>query len=195
MTFKLEALGFHVGLVVNDAIATAEAYQRLLGGPIEVFEYKKRASKAIDPTSEDSMLRLVYGRFGGITLEILQVLSGNGHHAKWLEQHGESVSHIGFWVPDVVEATRRALLQGATLRSASLSEEGLGCVSVTGVPIDTVARALLPGTVYVAYTPACDLEFVGPAEAYAMTARLGDVLTPSPWAQEGGGPAAAVQTS
>jgi hypothetical protein len=183
MTFKVEALGFHVGLVVKDAMATAEAYQRLLGGTTEMIEFKKPASKAIDPTSEDSMIRLVYGRFGGVTLEILQVLSGNGHHAKWLEQHGESVSHIGFWVPDVVEATRRALTQGATLRAAALSEEGLGCVSVTGAPVDTVARALLPGTVYVAYTPACDLEFVGPAEARSMAATFGEIITPSPWAQ------------
>ena len=183
---EVDALGFHVGLVSHDAVKSAEAYQRLLGGTFKIWETEKPAPSAIDPSFEDTSLRIAYGRYAGFTLEIIQVVSGYGHYAKWLEEHGESVQHIGFWVPDVREATRAALVQGARLRSASMSREFVATSEINELPVETVVEALLPGTVHLGYTSASvELEFVGPLTAEVLTRAFGDdlpdIMTPSPW--------------
>jgi Glyoxalase/Bleomycin resistance protein/Dioxygenase superfamily len=189
VTLPIEAMGFHVGMIVHDADAVAERYRRLLGGVFETWELAKSAPAAVDRGYEDSRLRVSYGRYAGMTIEIIQVLSGRGHYARWLERHGEGVQHLGFWVPDLADATRGALEQGAQLRSAKLDPDSLGSVTVSGLGPAQIAAAVLPGSVHVDYgVQAVELEFLGPSSVDTLAAVFGEdleiVVDLPPWIRQ-----------
>ena len=189
MTLTIEAMGFHIGMVVRDADVVCDKYQRLLGGRFETWELTKRAPVAIDPDYEDSHLRISYGRFAGTTIEIIQVLSGLGHYGRWLERNGEGVQHLGFWVPDLADATRQAIEHGAVLRQARLDANALGSVTVAGLGPSEIASALLPGSVHVDYgLSSVELEFIGPSSVKMLYDIFGEdvqaIVDLPPWIKQ-----------
>lgn len=190
MSLPEHVVGFHVGIVVDSLDDASAAFRRMLGGQDITWEFVKPAPAAIDPSYEASKVRVSYGRYGGMTIELIQVLEGHGHYARWLAEHGPGVQHLGFWVEDLTAATRSALCNGATLRSATLDAEalqssGIGVVTVATDPA-SVTAALLPGSVHLGLpsTPV-EVEFVGPAGVATLHDVLGDayveIVDSSPW--------------
>ena len=178
MTFAIEAMGFHIGMVVHDADAAVESYRRLLGGTVGVGKsVPKAAPSAVDPSLEDTQLRIAYGRYAGMTIELIQVLSGKGHYARWLERHGEGVQHIGFWVPDLNRAVRSALECGATIASATINSSEIGAATVTGLRPEVIASGILPGSVHMNYAiPTTEVELLGPSSIETLRNTLGDQI-------------------
>jgi hypothetical protein len=177
MTFHLDALGFHVGMIVGDVHTMAEDYRRLLGGQYRIWEFVKEAPSAVNPDYEDSRLRICYGRFGGMTIELVQVLEGDGHYARWQTAHGYGVQHIGFWVPDLSVAVQRALDHGATIASARIDERSLGSITLQSAPADKIAAALLPGSVHLLFgSPSTEIELAGEANLPMLLDEFGDAL-------------------
>jgi catechol 2,3-dioxygenase-like lactoylglutathione lyase family enzyme len=177
MTFAFEALGFHVGMVVRDAKAVVDAYRDLFGGSFQMWAVPKAAPRQVDPSYQDSQLLIAYGRYAGMTIEVIQVLSGEGHYARWLERHGEGVQHLGFWVPDLAPAVERALEHGATLASATINPDSLGAVTVTGLSPSSIAGAILPGSVHMNYAQeATEIELLGPSSIETLRGMFGERL-------------------
>jgi len=187
MTAPVEAMGFHIGMVVHDLEASAAHYTQVLGGTFQTWEFTKVAPKAVNPDLEDSNLLVSYGRMAGFTLEIIQVLEGRGLHARWLEDHGEGIQHLGFWVPDVARATEQALDRGAILTSASLDETAFASVTIRGLSPSAIGAAVLPGAAYVKCGDMpVEIEFLGPSVEAGLRRRLGGlfgtIVDPPPWA-------------
>lgn len=181
------AAGFHVAFVVSDVDRRAAEYQRLLGGSFHSWEFVKAPPVDIDATLTDSHLRVAYGRFAGMTIELIQVLSGRGIHAAWFEEHGEGVHHLGFWVPELAPALAASLQCGATLISAKLDRDRVDWTDVDSQPPDHVAGCLLPGAIHIRYgVPSVELELLGPSTVAELHNRLGDqlheIVDLPPWA-------------
>jgi methylmalonyl-CoA/ethylmalonyl-CoA epimerase len=191
VTGPVDAIGFHIGIVVRDADAAAATYHRLFGGTYGAWDLTKAAPGPTNPTLGESLLHVVYGRFAGMTIEFIEVVEGRGIHAKWLEDHGEGIHHLGFWVPDLADATRTALEQGATLTSAVIDPT---MATVCPLTPDDVALALRPGAVHLNLgVAAFELEFLSSSTVDTLAAVFGDRLTEivdlPPWAGTGGDPA------
>jgi catechol 2,3-dioxygenase-like lactoylglutathione lyase family enzyme len=161
-------------MVVRDAEATCALYTELLGGVAGSWQVRQEAPKSIDPSLEPSEVKVIYGRYGGMTIE---VLSGRGHYARWLEENGEGVQHLGFWVQDIAASIRHALETGAVIRSASFDEQRLRSATVSGLPADEVTAALRsPHAMLGLGSPAVEIEFVGTAGMKSLRGHLGDAV-------------------
>jgi catechol 2,3-dioxygenase-like lactoylglutathione lyase family enzyme len=173
----LQAEGFHVGMIVRSIEEHTDYLTRLLGSQLTMWEVTKPAIGPFGKGYEDSRLRISYGRYAGMTLEFVQPVEGRGPHAAWLEQHGEGVNHFGFWVPDVAEATKRALELGATLTSAAI-DGSTGVLTLDGASPEQIAGALVPGMgVFVGGVGNVQLELLGPATETNLKREFGDQLS------------------
>jgi hypothetical protein len=185
VTAPVSAIGYHIGFVVEDSAATAREYQALLGGTYELFESTKPPPGPLAPELEPSRLGICYGRFGGMTMEFIQVIEGRGIHARFLEEHGPGAHHVGFWVPDLAEALVTALDHGARLTSAAFSGDGLGTVSLAAATPADLARAVSGTLHFATLTNTIELELLGPTAVEALSTILGHrtdaILDLPPW--------------
>ena len=110
---RAEWAPFHVGLVVRDIEAVVAAYGRVLGVPAWSRYDVAFPAVPFDPASTDSLLKVALGKGAGMTWEVIQVASGDCVQGRWLEQHGEGVHHLGFWVTDLQAAVTDAVDAGA----------------------------------------------------------------------------------
>ena len=98
--FQLPEL-HHVGMVVRDRDATIRRYQEIMG-ITSFFSFDSPMSRALvygEPTPFD--LRVGYAWLGNTILELLQPLDRVSPHFHFLEEHGEGIHHLGFFVPKV----------------------------------------------------------------------------------------------
>lgn len=102
-----------VGIVVRDVEAAVERY-RTLWGPRRWVQYTYGPallrSQTFRGRDSSSSIRLALSGEKP-QLELIQPVDGPGTHAEWLDEHGDGVHHLGFFVPsieDAIEATTRA---------------------------------------------------------------------------------------
>jgi catechol 2,3-dioxygenase-like lactoylglutathione lyase family enzyme len=62
--------------------------------------------------------RVAYARVGAWYLELVQPTSGPGTAKTFLEERGEGIYHLGYWVDDLPAAVRRAEALGFAIDSA-----------------------------------------------------------------------------
>lgn len=101
-------IAHHLGYAVRDAEATALRYERMLGATFRLMpEYN-----VTDMYGRPAKMKVYYGAMAGLAMEIIEVQEGNTPHSDWIREHGEGIQHLGVYVPDVVEATRKAVANG-----------------------------------------------------------------------------------
>lgn len=90
----------HVGIVVRDAEAAAETYQRALGlHPVALEEFRGTA-------------RVVFLRAGETLLELIQPLTDDTPWASALRDRGEGTHHFALEVADLRAAVRALAASG-----------------------------------------------------------------------------------
>ncbi|MGD0384876.1 MAG: VOC family protein [Solirubrobacteraceae bacterium] len=115
MTWKLES-GIaqltnlsHVGIAVKDAEKTAGMLSSIwnIGTP-EAFEYWPKEDELI--AGEPFGVRLVFVKFGPLTLELLEPLDDKSIWSKFIAEKGEGIHHIALGVSnyDEMVATMQA---------------------------------------------------------------------------------------
>jgi hypothetical protein len=99
----LSAVGpglFQQGIVVADLAAAQAALGPVLGCdrfvaiPADDLEYSLRGR------SVSCALDIAFGSSGGLQLELIQPLRGEGLHVEFLAGHGPGLHHLGFLVDD-----------------------------------------------------------------------------------------------
>lgn len=182
---------FHVGLVVNDVQAVAESYAGLLGVPAWARYDVAFPAAPWDPRTTDSRLRIMLGKAGGMTFELIQPVEGVSLQSLYLDKHGDGIHHLGFWVTDLQQAVTEAVSGGAAIEWAVLQPDGAATVQLRpGATSRDVLPALLPDRMaYLNPGPGGALfEFCGRAHYPVMGDRIGGdplpYLTPPPWLQE-----------
>lgn len=90
----------HVGILVHDAEAAADTYQRALGlDPVALEEFRGTA-------------RVVFLRAGETLLELIQPLTDDTRWASALRERGEGTHHFALEVADLRETVRALAAAG-----------------------------------------------------------------------------------
>ena len=110
---KVPKLG-QVGIVVRDIDETIRYYREAFGiGPWAVFE-----GEPVECVEKGERItfkgRMAMAQTGRVELELIQILEGRSFHSDFLEEQGEGIHHIGFFVNDFDE------------RLAAVKEAGIG---------------------------------------------------------------------
>jgi len=87
-----------IGIIVKDVKATMKFYERMFG--IESLP-------TVDFEMDFAKLRVGILRLGELQIELIQVLEGESIHSKFLEERGEGLHHLGFFVEDIEKELAR----------------------------------------------------------------------------------------
>lgn len=145
---EAESLGlgepYHIGIVVRNL---DEAMNRL--GPVfgvtrwGTFESEVPSTYRGAPTRAGS--RAAYGTAAGPYIELVEPRAGPWTATAFLEERGEGVYHLGYWVNDVPEVLRRAETIGLGVDWALDGESGpivAYLEPILGVHIELVSSSL-----------------------------------------------------
>jgi methylmalonyl-CoA/ethylmalonyl-CoA epimerase len=130
MSFTLDQSGTaqltnlsHVGIAVKNAEQTARWLSSVwnIGTP-EVFDYYPKKDELI--AGEPFGVRLVFIKFGPLTIELLEPLDDKSIWSKFIEEKGEGIHHIAFGVSHYDEIVATMQTQGHPLLVAAVFE---GC--------------------------------------------------------------------
>jgi catechol 2,3-dioxygenase-like lactoylglutathione lyase family enzyme len=113
----------HVGVAVKDAEATAKLLSSIwnIGTPA-VFDYWPKEDELI--AGEPFGVRLVFIKFGPLTIELLEPLDDRSIWAKFIAEKGEGIHHLAFGVSNYDEMVETLQGQGHPLLVAAVFE---GC--------------------------------------------------------------------
>lgn len=87
-----------IGIVVKDVEATVRFYEKMFG--IE-------SSPTVEFEMDSAKLKIGMLQLGELQIELIQVLEGESIHSKFLEERGEGLHHLGFFVKDLEKELAR----------------------------------------------------------------------------------------
>ncbi|MDD5748956.1 MAG: VOC family protein [Actinomycetota bacterium] len=122
---KVPWLG-QVGIVVKDMDSATKYYEETFGiGPWSVFEGD--AEFCVDRGSETKFRgKMGLALCGTVQIELIQIIEGKTVHTDFLEEHGEGIHHIGFFVRDLEKRLEAAKNEGIeVLHRGTLNQLGL----------------------------------------------------------------------
>lgn len=137
---------YHVGIVVHDLDDGMRRFGDLLGVGRWV-EFETAMPSRYRGAEVTAGARAAYGDAGPTYVELVQPTGGRWTAQAFLEERGEGVYHLGYWVDDMPDAIRRA--EGAGLGVDWAAEaDGVPFVAyldaVGGVHIELVAASVRP---------------------------------------------------
>jgi 4-hydroxyphenylpyruvate dioxygenase-like putative hemolysin len=109
----------HVGIAVENAEKTAKLLSSIwnIGQP-EVFDYEPSADDMI--AGEPFKVRLVFIKFGPLTIELLEPLDDKSIWSKFIAEKGEGIHHIALGVSNYDEMVETLSGQGHPLLVAAV---------------------------------------------------------------------------
>jgi catechol 2,3-dioxygenase-like lactoylglutathione lyase family enzyme len=177
---------FHIGYVVRDIHIAIERFRVLLG--VENWHVRENESPGVpwDPDRPGGKVLMAYGRGAGQTFELIQTIEGRTAQTKFLEQYGEGINHIGYWVPDLRQALRDAVARGAVVTSARVDPDENGVVQIrVGSTSEQIIDAMnvgRPAFVNDGFSNV-GIEMIGPGTNLRnwLKEDFEDVVVPPPW--------------
>jgi methylmalonyl-CoA/ethylmalonyl-CoA epimerase len=127
-----------IGCVVRNLSQTIENYEKIIGiGPFMVVDFKPEKTFIKDRKSDDMLLKIGIAQLTPqLSLELIEVMSGEPYHKDFLDKHGEGVQHLGFFTNDYDGVLARAeALKIPVLMWAETDVPGMG--HVRGAYLDT----------------------------------------------------------
>ena len=113
---KVEVSGIkQVGIVVKDAVQSAENYWDILGiGPWEIRPWGNHVlwDRTYMGRPGWGRERLGHAYLGDLELEFVQPVEGESIYQDWIDEHGEGLHHLKFLCEDIDEVTRLLAEQG-----------------------------------------------------------------------------------
>jgi hypothetical protein len=106
MTSQIQLREFsHIGIVTP----SVDDFRQRWSAALEIGQWVQRdvpqppgrvqllGDRIDEPTSN----RIAFTRVAGLPIELIEPLEGRTSAARWLETHGPSIQHVGFWVDDL----------------------------------------------------------------------------------------------
>jgi methylmalonyl-CoA/ethylmalonyl-CoA epimerase len=137
----------HIGMVVRDMDKAIERFQALGIGPFKPRILPADANETYrgKPFAPAQRVAIQTAQIGGMELELIQPISGKSPHREFLDQKGEGVQHLGFFVDDLKEEVDRLTAAGSTVLLTSKFRGGGG---VTYLDLDAaglIVELVQPG--------------------------------------------------
>jgi len=108
--FKLETVD-HIGIVVRDCEKVTEAWERMFG----ISPWTFITNTGTDAEGNPIEAKLAFAYMGDLELELIEVVKGKILHSEFLEEHGEGLHHLGFFVDDVDGEAANLVERGAEI--------------------------------------------------------------------------------
>ncbi len=134
----------HLGYAVYDAESTALRYERMLGATFRLMPPYMVA----DQYGRPAEMKVYYGAMAGLAIEIIEVVKGNTPHSDWIKQHGEGIQHVGVYVPDLLEATKKAVADGGRI-DWIFPKKGVAQITAGSTVEELLAEVNQNGLVYI----------------------------------------------
>jgi methylmalonyl-CoA/ethylmalonyl-CoA epimerase len=106
--FKLKSIN-QVGFVVKDLDKSMESYWRNFGiGPWRIYTYGPPLVKqtTYHGKPEQYHMRVALANVGDVMIELIEHLDGSTLYKDFVDQHGEGVQHLGFFVESLDETIK-----------------------------------------------------------------------------------------
>jgi len=108
--FTLETVD-HIGIVVRDCEKVIETWGRMFGiGP-----WTFTTNTGTDAEGNPMEVKLAFAYMGDLEIELIEIKKGKILHSEFLEEHGEGLHHLGFFVDDVDGEAAKLVEQGAEI--------------------------------------------------------------------------------
>ncbi len=103
----------HIGVTVRDMDKAVAHYQSLGIGPFKPLDTTLLRDKHLHgkPVT-DARLVIKIAKIGQVEFELVQPVSGESIHKEFLEEHGEGISHLGFFVDDLDKEVAKLVAKG-----------------------------------------------------------------------------------
>jgi len=126
-----------IGIVVRDSDRVMESWTSLFGiGPWRVTEFD-----ITDLEGRPGKVKLCFADLGGVQLELIEPVQGRIFHSQHLDEHGEGLHHLGFYVDDVdAEAEKVVAAGGSVLSSMPGRYAYMGTGGPGGVIFEVIRR-------------------------------------------------------
>jgi len=148
---RLPVIG-QLGFVVRDTDETARYYEQVFGlGPWTIMD-----GETTDCTNRGKPVtirgKIGIAQVGAVQCELIQILEGESIHSEFLQDRGEGLHHIGFYVRDIearLEACKEAgieVLQKGKIKQGPITIDYayLDTVSIGGVVFEYIQYRLGP---------------------------------------------------
>ncbi len=137
----------HIGMVVKDMDKAIARFEALGIGPFKprILPADARETYRGKPFAPAQRVAIRTTQIGNMELELIQPISGESPHREFLDQKGEGVQHLGFFVDDLREETERLTAAGSTVLLTSQFKSGGG---VTYLDLDAaglIVELVQPG--------------------------------------------------
>jgi len=118
----------HIGMVVKDMDKAIARFEALGIGPFKprILPADARETYRGKPFAPAQRVAIQTTQIGNMELELIQPISGESPHREFLDQKGEGVQHLGFFVDDLREETERLTAAGSTVLLRSQFKSGGG---------------------------------------------------------------------
>ncbi len=143
----------HVGVVVKDMNQTIARLAKLGIGPFKPRILPPDAQETFRgrPFIPSQRVAIQVTMIGNMELELIQPLEGESPHREFLEQKGEGIQHLGFFVDNLGEAVKNLTAEGSTVLLTSQHKGGGGVcyldLEAAGLIVELVQRgSKLPQT-------------------------------------------------
>lgn len=127
-TLRLGKIG-QIGCVVRNLANTIRNYEETIGiGPFMTLDFKPEKNFIRGRNGDDMLLKIAVTQLTSeLSLELIEVVTGEPYHKDFLEKHGEGVQHLGFFSDDYDGVLARAGQLGIpVLMSAETDVPGMG---------------------------------------------------------------------
>lgn len=101
-------------IIVPDLNAAMDGYVRSFGTCFQVFEVDQTESR-FSRSTRRFRLRFGLAQLGGLSIELIQPVSGGTIHKEFLKRHGPGIHHLGVYTLDLSAARRKLDQRGYKL--------------------------------------------------------------------------------
>lgn len=116
-----------VGIIVKDIEKASQHWANVLGiEPPQANEVSSNPDRPMKYKGEISTgsAKLAFIQLENIQIELIQPLGGNSTWQQFLDQHGEGIHHIGFWIKDIDGLERKFEMAGMPVEQRGGWETG-----------------------------------------------------------------------
>lgn len=137
----------HIGMVVRDMDQAIGRFQALGIGPFKprILPADARETYRGKPFAPAQRVTLQTAQLGGMELELIQPINGESPHREFLDQKGEGVQHLGFFVDGLKEEVARLTAAGSTVLLTSQFEGGGGVAYLDLDAAGLIVELVQPG--------------------------------------------------
>ena len=137
----------HIGLVVSDMNKTIERLTALGIGPFKPRILPPDAQEKYrgKPFNPSQRVAIQITQIGNMELELIQPISGESPHKEFLDQKGEGIQHLGFFVDNLEEEVKNLTAEGSSVMLTSQFKGGGGVAYLDLDAAGLIVELVQPG--------------------------------------------------